>query len=259
MSCARRRPEGFSVIELLVVAGIIGVLIAILFPVAARVRTMSRSAACLSNLRQWGQCYQMYVSAYHGHPLVGPSHYTSLKWWEMLAPYNSYVRASLLCPEASEPRDSARYPLQGVHPPVSWGLAHNAWRIRTYSVGAPQWRLRGDYSGSYGLNDFVLDLPPGNTEHRRFPMGLMDRIPCIGDWCQTERWFDTYSPAPQKLEGYPTGDGSGSTGAWCIDRHQMAINIVFLDGHAEHVALADLWKLQWGLHSRPRNVVVPRP
>jgi prepilin-type processing-associated H-X9-DG protein len=30
-----------------------------------------------------------------------------------------------------------------------------------------------------------------------------------------------------------------------LDRHNRSINVCFLDGHAEPVALRDLWKLKW--------------
>ena len=43
----------------------------------------------------------------------------------------------------------------------------------------------------------------------------------------------------------------------CIDRHRNAVNIVFLDGHAEPVSLADLWLQQWSAAFVPTTVVVP--
>jgi prepilin-type processing-associated H-X9-DG protein len=39
----------------------------------------------------------------------------------------------------------------------------------------------------------------------------------------------------------------------------MAVNVVFLDGHGEHVPLAGLWQLKWTENSVPRDVVVPIP
>jgi hypothetical protein len=37
----------------------------------------------------------------------------------------------------------------------------------------------------------------------------------------------------------------------------MAINLSFSDGHAEHVDLADLWKLRWNKKFEPVDVLVP--
>lgn len=57
----RRETGGFTLIELLVVMGVIAVLIAIVVPAYQRVTAGSRSAACLSNLRQLGAALNLYL------------------------------------------------------------------------------------------------------------------------------------------------------------------------------------------------------
>jgi prepilin-type N-terminal cleavage/methylation domain-containing protein/prepilin-type processing-associated H-X9-DG protein len=66
-----RSPHGsarraFNLVELLVVIGIIGVLIALLFPAISGVRNSSRRATCASNLRQIGQLFYAYANDNHG-------------------------------------------------------------------------------------------------------------------------------------------------------------------------------------------------
>lgn len=62
------RRRGFTLLEILVVIGIVVLLAAILLPVLARVREKGRQAACLSNLRQLGAAMQMYLQDYERYP-----------------------------------------------------------------------------------------------------------------------------------------------------------------------------------------------
>jgi prepilin-type N-terminal cleavage/methylation domain-containing protein/prepilin-type processing-associated H-X9-DG protein len=73
----RAGKRGFTLVELLVVIGIIAVLIGILMPTLSRAREQGRNARCLSNLRQIGQAMNMYTAENKG--FICPA---SVQWFD---------------------------------------------------------------------------------------------------------------------------------------------------------------------------------
>ena len=67
MKSSRSSGNFFTLVELLIVIGIIGLLSALAFPVLSRVRGNAKKTSCLSNLHQIGIAVNAYVNGYDGH------------------------------------------------------------------------------------------------------------------------------------------------------------------------------------------------
>jgi prepilin-type N-terminal cleavage/methylation domain-containing protein len=81
-------PAGFTLVELLVVIGIVALLIAVLLPALSMARHQARQAACASNLHQVGIAVFAYANANHGCMPYGPSGADA----PLFSPVNFYPR-----------------------------------------------------------------------------------------------------------------------------------------------------------------------
>ncbi len=94
----KRLRFGFTLVELLVVIGIIAILISILFPVFSQAREKARQAACLSNLRQQGIALSFYVQDLEAYPPFSfVTHGQPIRWYDQLVPYIKTVGV-FVCP-----------------------------------------------------------------------------------------------------------------------------------------------------------------
>jgi prepilin-type N-terminal cleavage/methylation domain-containing protein/prepilin-type processing-associated H-X9-DG protein len=118
---------GFTLVEILVVIGVIAALAAILFPILVSATHAARKAKCVSNLRQLYMAEKMY-SDDHDRTLV-PARAGGVTWCQILRP-NLKSEQLVLCPEDDKPQTvSGTTDL-----PHSYGINYNL----TYNTaGAP--------------------------------------------------------------------------------------------------------------------------
>jgi len=98
------KERGFTLIELLAVIVIMGILAALLFPLGSTMVEKSRSAGCLSNLRQIGAGFASYIGDHNGEfprQDIGMPDFSRPTWWGVIAPYVGFPEGRSAGPDAA--------------------------------------------------------------------------------------------------------------------------------------------------------------
>lgn len=110
-----RGDAGFNLVELLAVIGTLAVLAGMLLPALAKAKERSRSAQCVSNLRQWGLAYRLYADDNEdGLPRRGQGVQKLFQierpddWFNALPPYFGLESFEQLVAQSNQPMAKAR-------------------------------------------------------------------------------------------------------------------------------------------------------
>ena len=255
--------RAFTLLEVLVVIGIIGVLIAILIPSLSRAREQSRSAVCQTNLHTLGQGWGMYADENQDIMLPArmprhsdggfanpANHYaitTGLKYrprWPALMQQHvgmpalpkpvtyrdrqNYEGSVYVCPSVSEWKDERN---------AAYG--YNYQFLGSHRVAGDRLRKISQQSRIRNTGKTVV-IADCNGSAAAFP--ARERLP-YENAAREERRRGNYGWLldPPRLEaGSSRAGGPGSRRSGPDPRHRDRVNVVFADDHAALLSLQEL-------------------
>jgi prepilin-type N-terminal cleavage/methylation domain-containing protein/prepilin-type processing-associated H-X9-DG protein len=176
MSIRRTRGRGFTLMELLVVLGIMALLMGLLLPALSRVRAQASSVACMSNLRQVGTLLLIYSNQNRGwvYPVGERDPFTGApqtfgtnvprddRWPTYVFDPRVWNPPTLICPSDIDPAEEHTYVLN-MH------LAVKGVRFGGMGLGAlksPETVVAGEKRTT--VPDYYMERGPAGSDNSEF-------------------------------------------------------------------------------------------
>jgi prepilin-type N-terminal cleavage/methylation domain-containing protein len=245
---AGRRRNAFTLVELLVVIGIIAALIAILLPVLGRAREAAKATKCLANMRQFGNALLMYLNENKGcmpvqvkntvNDFANPAVYDvgnvqGLSVLASLMPYlnGSNVASSLwACPSAFDLTAAGSASLQQSHTNFLVNAAVMSSGVNANPVGRRINRITGPADIIWMQEArTILD----NAYARPYEHVIVAGVPQYEAWCNPAVAGNGYDDV-HYVSGHVGGNYGGGNNA-------------YLDGHCAYRPFGSLHPSDFGL------------
>ncbi|NLX12253.1 MAG: type II secretion system protein [Phycisphaerales bacterium] len=243
----RRTPYAFSLIEVLVVTGIVALLIAVLMPSLARARAKGREVACAAHLRNWGQAFHLYAHSHNGFlPHTDDrARNRPPDVYDPAYPEHEFCYIDVLPPLLQRPAWRS-FPEGAKQTGDIWQCGEA--RPLPDSAYSPQYRPSRQGYHSYAMNSYLTyDFPFGREEGIEPYPAFLQLSRCKAPSRTILMFEQTLDPA----RGYGLQGGHDMAGRYTAEdaralseRHartsgQLGGNVLMIDGHIEW--RSDLW------------------